>query len=70
MIVPEWARSMPDGLRQISDWLPLSPAIDALNAVASNSRDAAYTGGELLIMGAWIVGAVVVGSVTSRRRTP
>jgi ABC-2 type transport system permease protein len=65
------ARSqLPDGLRQISDWLPLSHAIDAMQAVASNSQDAAYIGGELLILGAWIVGAIVLGSVTLRRRTP
>jgi ABC-2 type transport system permease protein len=61
---------LPDGLRQVSDWLPLSHAIDALNAVAANSHDAAYIGGELLIIGAWIVGVVVLGSVTLRRRTP
>jgi ABC-2 type transport system permease protein len=61
---------LPDVLRQISDWLPLSHAIDALQAVATGSEDAAYVGGELLIIGAWIVGAVVLGSVTLRRRTP
>ena len=61
---------LPDALRIISDWLPLSHAIDALQAVASDSQDAAYIGSELLIIGAWIVGAVVVGSITLRRRTP
>ena len=61
---------LPDALRIISDWLPLSHAIDALQAVASDSHDAAYIGSELLIIGAWIVGAVVVGSITLRRRTP
>jgi len=61
---------LPDALRVISDWLPLSHAIDALQAVASDSQDAAYIGGELLIIGAWIVGAVVLGSITLRRRTP
>jgi len=61
---------LPDALRIISDWLPLSHAIDALQAVASDSQDAAYIGGELLIIGAWIVGAVILGSITLRRRTP
>jgi ABC-2 type transport system permease protein len=61
---------LPDVLRDISDWLPLSHAINALQAVAADSEDAAYIGGELLIILAWIVGAVVVGSVTLRRRTP
>lgn len=61
---------LPELLRQISDWLPLSHAIDALDAIAANSKDASQIGGELLIVGAWIVGAVVLGSVTLRRRTP
>jgi len=61
---------LPDPLQAISDWLPLSHAIDALQAVATDSQDAAYIGSELLIIAAWIVGAVVLGSVTLRRRTP
>jgi ABC-2 type transport system permease protein len=61
---------LPDVLRDISDWLPLSHAINALQAVAADSEDAAYIGGELLIILAWIVGAVVLGSITLRRRTP
>ena len=61
---------LPDGLRQISDWLPLSHAIEAMQSVAANSHDAAYIGGELLVIGAWIVGSIVVGSITLRRRTP
>jgi ABC-2 type transport system permease protein len=61
---------LPDALRIISDWLPLSHAIDALNAVAANTQDAAYIGGELLIIGAYALGAVILGSVTLRRRTP
>jgi ABC-2 type transport system permease protein len=60
---------LPDGLRQISDWLPLSHAIDALNAVATGSEGAEYVGGELLIIGAFALGAVVLGSLTLRRRT-
>ncbi|MFC5929566.1 ABC transporter permease [Cryobacterium melibiosiphilum] len=61
---------LPNVLRVISDWLPLSHAIDALQAVAAASEDSAYVVGELLIIGAWIVGAVILGSVTLRRRTP
>ncbi|MDN4615830.1 ABC transporter permease [Leifsonia sp. F6_8S_P_1B] len=60
---------LPDVLEAISDWLPLSHAIDALNAVATNSEDAAYVGGQLLIIGAFALGAVVVGSLTLQRRT-
>lgn len=61
---------MPEVLHVISDWLPLSHAIDALNAVARDSEDAAYVGIKLLIVGAFIVGAIVLGSITLRRRTP
>jgi ABC-2 type transport system permease protein len=61
---------MPDVLRSISDWLPLSHAIDALNAVARDSEDASYVGGKLLIIAAFAAGAVVLGSITLRRRTP
>lgn len=61
---------MPDVLYAISDWLPLSTAIDALNAVARDSEDAAWVGGKLLVIGAFALGAIVLGSITLRRRTP
>lgn len=60
---------MPDVLHAISDWLPLSHAIDALTAVADGSEDAAYVGGKLLIIAAFAIGAIVLGAVTLRRRT-
>lgn len=62
--------SLPDALHIISDWLPLSHAIDALNAVATDSHDAAWIGGQLLIIGAFAVGAIALGSITLNRRTP
>lgn len=68
IIVPR--EDMPDVLYAISDWLPLSHAIDALNAVARDDQDAGYVGGKLLIIGAFAVGAIVLGSITLRRRTP
>jgi ABC-2 type transport system permease protein len=61
---------LPDELHIISDWLPLSHAIDALNAAAANSESAAWIGGRLLIIGAFAVGAIAVGAITLRRRTP
>jgi ABC-2 type transport system permease protein len=62
--------SMPDVLHAISDWLQLSHAIDAMKAVSTGSEDAAYVVGKLLIIGAFALGAVVIGSLTLRRRTP
>lgn len=62
--------NMPDVLFAISDWLPLSHAIDGLNAVARDTEDAGYVGMKLLIIAAFIVGAIVLGSITLRRRTP
>ncbi|GAA4367612.1 ABC transporter permease [Paeniglutamicibacter cryotolerans] len=60
---------MPAVLETIGDWLPLSHAIDALTATADNSQDAGYIGVRLLFIGAWIIGSLVLGSVTLRRRT-
>jgi ABC-2 type transport system ATP-binding protein/ABC-2 type transport system permease protein len=61
--------SMPDVLRVIGDWLPLSHAIDALNAVANGTEDDAWVWTRIGFLGAWIVGAVIVGALTLRRRT-
>jgi ABC-2 type transport system permease protein len=58
---------LPEGLQVVSDWLPLSHSIDALNAIATGSDGAL---GDLLIILAWSVSAVVLGSITLRRRTP
>jgi ABC transporter DrrB family efflux protein len=58
--------ALPDLLHAISDWLPLSYAIDALNKVARGTGD---IGVDLLIVGAFAVGAVVLGGLTLRRRT-
>ena len=61
---------LPAGLEEISDWLPLSYAIDALQAVAADSETAEWIMVRILAIGAWIVGSIVVGSITLRRRTP
>lgn len=61
---------LPDVLEMIGDWMPLSHAIDALTAVASGDEDAGYVWLRVLFVGCWIIGAIVVGSLTLRRRTP
>ncbi|AWB94886.1 antibiotic ABC transporter permease [Agromyces badenianii] len=61
---------LPEGLEVISEWLPLSFAIDALQAVAADSESAEWITAKILVICAWIVGSIVLGSVTLRRRTP
>ena len=59
---------MPDVLHAISDWLPLSHAIDAIQAVTAGTDD-----GDLwrpvLIVAAFAVGFLVLAPLTLRRRT-
>ncbi len=61
---------LPAGLEAISGWLPLTYAIDALNAVSTGDEDAEWIAMKLLVVVAWIVGSIVLGSITLRRRTP
>jgi len=60
---------MPDVLHAISDWLPLSHAIDAIQAVTAGTE-----GWDLwrpvLIVGAFAVAFLVLAPLTLRRRTP
>ncbi|WP_426185206.1 ABC transporter permease [Microbacterium sp. TWP3-1-2b2] len=60
---------MPDVLRAISDWLPLSYAIDTINAVSAG-EEGWDVFGPLLIVVAFMLGALVLASLTLRRRTP
>ena len=60
---------MPDVLHAISDWLPLSYAIDAVNAVTAGDEGWDLWR-PLLIVAAFAVGALVLASLTLRRRTP
>lgn len=59
---------MPDVLYAISDWLPLSYAIDTINAVTAGDEGWDVFG-PLLIVVAFAVGALVLASLTLRRRT-
>ncbi|TSI13137.1 ABC transporter permease [Brevibacterium aurantiacum] len=60
---------LPKVLETIGDWLPLSHAIDALTAVASGDEDSSYIWLRILFIGCWILGAIIIGSLTLRRRT-
>lgn len=59
---------LPGVLEAIGDWLPLSHAIDALSDVAVGTVDSA-TASSMLVIVAWIAAALLVGSLTLRRRT-
>ncbi|WP_066902647.1 ABC transporter permease [Millisia brevis] len=61
--------SLPTGLRQLSDVVPLAYAIDAMQAVADNSQSAGYILLRLLILAGFVVGAVVLAAATLRRAT-
>ena len=60
---------MPDVLTAVSDWLPLSHAIEALNTVSRESDAAADAFGELGIVLAFAAAAVTLGAFSLRRRT-
>ncbi|HWV49997.1 MAG TPA: ABC transporter permease [Microbacterium sp.] len=60
---------MPEVLYAISDWLPLSYAIDTIDAVTAGDEGWDVFG-PLLIVVAFAVGALVLASLTLRRRTP
>ncbi|WP_313814517.1 ABC transporter permease [Glutamicibacter sp.] len=60
---------LPEVLEAIGNWLPLSHAIDALVAISAGTEDSS-TVASLFIIIAWIAVALVIGSLTLRRRTP
>jgi ABC-2 type transport system permease protein len=60
---------MPDVLRSISDWLPLSHSIEALQKVTMESDASGTVLSEVGIVALWAVAFVIVGSLTLRRRT-
>ncbi|HPF79577.1 ABC transporter permease [Nostocoides australiense] len=60
---------LPDVLSTISDFLPLSYAVDAMSAVASQVEPLGDVGPDLGIIAAWVVAALVLGALTLRRRT-
>jgi ABC transporter DrrB family efflux protein len=60
---------MPDALQAISDWLPLSYAIDAVNAVAAGD-EGWDLGKPLAVIAAVTLAALGLAALTLRRRTP
>ena len=60
---------LPDVLHWVSDVLPLSYAVDAMNHVTDGTVGAAFAADVAVIVGASIV-ALMLGAATLRRRTP
>ena len=60
---------MPQLLEWISRVLPLTYGIEALQGIAAGG-DLSDVGGSVLVIVGFILGAVVLGSATLRRRTP
>ncbi|AHB41887.1 hypothetical protein RAAC3_TM7C00001G0011 [Candidatus Saccharibacteria bacterium RAAC3_TM7_1] len=60
---------MPDLLEKIAYWLPLTYAVDALNRVAVEADLSNEAWRDVWMVFAFVVGTVVLGSLTLRRRT-
>jgi ABC-2 type transport system permease protein len=61
--------SLPDVLRWLSDVLPLSYAVDAMKSVTADVTPGADVARDAGVIGLWVVVALVLGSLTLRRRT-
>lgn len=60
---------LPRVLEAVSEVLPLSHAVDAMNAVAHRAEPWDDLGRPLAVIAAWVVASLVLGSLTLRRRT-
>jgi ABC-2 type transport system permease protein len=60
---------MPDVLHSISDWLPLSHSIEALQTVTTESAATGTVLREVGIVALWALAFVILGSITLRRKT-
>ncbi|SES49347.1 ABC-2 type transport system permease protein [Pedococcus cremeus] len=60
---------LPQVLQPFSDALPLSYAVDAMNEVAAAADPLGQVGPDLVVIAAWIVASLLLGSLTLRRRT-
>jgi ABC-2 type transport system permease protein len=60
---------LPAGLSWISDFLPLSYAVDAMKSVTSSIDPTAEVAQDAAVIIAWVIVSLVLGSLTLRRRT-
>src|SRR5690606_14071625 len=68
LIVPR--TGLPDVLEAVSAVLPLSYAVDGMNAVAGSGEATTEALGDVAVLAAFCVAALVLGSLTLRRRSP
>lgn len=61
--------SMPEALAAISDWMPLSHAVDATRAVVDGAAQAWDVAGPVLALVAFAIAFLALGALTLRRRT-
>jgi ABC-2 type transport system permease protein len=60
---------LPQVLEWVSDVLPLSYAVDAMKSVTTQADPGTDVTADATVIGAWVVVALVLGSLTLRRRT-
>jgi ABC-2 type transport system permease protein len=60
---------LPDLLRSIADYLPLTYAVDALNGVTKYVDVTADMWRDIWVMLAFIIGALLIAGLTLRRKT-
>ena len=68
LLVPR--ENLPSVLSTLSDWLPLSYAVDAMRTIASVPDPVGDVGPDIAVIVAAILLALALGSLTLRRRTP
>jgi len=60
---------LPDALRWVSDVLPLSYAVDAMKSVTASAAPGSDVAADGAVIALWVLVALVLGSLTLRRRT-
>jgi ABC-2 type transport system permease protein len=68
LLVPR--NGLPRVLELVSDVLPLSYAVDAMRTLTTQVEAAGDVGRDVAIVAGFAVGAIALGSLTLRRRTP
>jgi ABC-2 type transport system permease protein len=68
LIVPR--DELPTALRLLSNVLPMSYAVEATQQVMTSAKVTAEFWGDIAVVAAWVVAALILGAATLRRRTP